>query len=312
MSVLNNQTSTTKTRILISNDDGIDAPGLQALCEGVSAVPSFDVRVGAPDSERSGSSHAFRYIIGATHYPPGTKEGLPQKLSAFSTSGYPADAVRLPFLTNIYGDNWLPELVISGVNRGGNGGKNIIISGTIGAAREAVLQGVRGLAVSLHLRQSGGREKADYAHGVQLLLPIIEWFIQESKWPESVLLNVNVPFNGRPKLTENDNVDPVGMIVVPQGKSCVACHAEPYGTANGTGVNDDDHTNHYRVKYKYNPDPEGTVETDDVIAMNQGYLTLTPMAAYGTGEDVKEALKILKQWSVEHRHPSLTWRKSDF
>lgn len=100
MSVSRHVTSTTETRVLISNDDGIDAPGIQALADGLSRVPYFDVRVGAPDSERSGSSHALRSNIGATYFPKGTKEGLPQTVSAFSTSGYPADAARLPFLTS--------------------------------------------------------------------------------------------------------------------------------------------------------------------------------------------------------------------
>ena len=86
-------------RVLVTNDDGIGAPGLQALVEGLLSAQCFDVRVGAPDSERSASSHACSDTVSATLYPDGSAVGLPSSVRAYATSGFPADAVRLVFGT---------------------------------------------------------------------------------------------------------------------------------------------------------------------------------------------------------------------
>lgn len=156
-----------------------------------------------------------------------------------------------------------------------------MISGTVAAAREGVIQKVKAIAVSLHLKVSGGREKEDYTHAVELVVPIIEWFLQEDKWPKTVLLSINIPFNGRPTSTPNgkenvysfemvSGVFPIGMVAVPKGESSLSCYIDPNATSNGYTGEEDGHTNHYRVRYKYKLDPAGTIKTDEVVAMDQG------------------------------------------
>jgi 5'-nucleotidase len=122
-------------RILLTNDDGFGAEGLAALQKALER--EHEVWVFAPDKERSGVSHAL--TMGA----PGKVRELGPR--AFSCSGTPADCVVLVLLGAI---GFKPELVVSGINRGPNLGTDIVYSGTCAAAREAVLAGVPGIAVS--------------------------------------------------------------------------------------------------------------------------------------------------------------------
>jgi 5'-nucleotidase len=122
-------------RILVTNDDGLEAEGLQALAEVLSR--KHDVLVIAPDRERSGVSHALTL-------------GAAQKLrkigeKAYTSSGTPADCVILAMLGAV---DFAPEIVVSGINRGPNLGTDIVYSGTCAAAREAALGGIPGIAVS--------------------------------------------------------------------------------------------------------------------------------------------------------------------
>lgn len=200
-----------KPRILITNDDGIQAPGLQALVEGLYQSQLYDLRVGAPETERSGSSHALISPVTVTLFSDGSVIGLPAAVLAYAASGFPADAVRLAFLAgqidplflfcltawlvDIFEDGWVPDVVVSGMNRGLNAGRAISVSGTVGAAREGAHRGAKALAVSLHSVVSNMRQKTDYASAVQDLLPVLNWFIAEERWPSYVLLNVNIPRN---------------------------------------------------------------------------------------------------------------------
>jgi 5'-nucleotidase len=128
-------------RILLTNDDGIGAEGLTTLA--ASLRRKHEVWVFAPDKERSGVSHAL--TLGSA--------GKVRKLGdkAYSCSGTPADCVVLAMLGAI---GFVPELVVSGINRGPNLGTDIVYSGTCAAAREAVLGGIPGIAVSCASRDA--------------------------------------------------------------------------------------------------------------------------------------------------------------
>lgn len=128
-------------RILVTNDDGIGAAGLEALAAALSR--SHDVRVVAPDRERSGVSHAL--TLGG----PGKIRKVGER--SYSCSGTPADCV---ILTRLGAIGFEPELVVSGINRGPNIGTDIIYSGTCGAARQAVISGIPGIAVSCACREA--------------------------------------------------------------------------------------------------------------------------------------------------------------
>ncbi len=125
-------------RVLLTNDDGIDAPGIRALRDAFLSRPDTEVFVVAPDMERSTCSH-------------GMTLGRPVKVvetepNVFSVAGLPADCVFLA--KNVLLDQ-LPHVVVSGINRGANLGSDVIFSGTVAGARQAALMGMYGIAASL-------------------------------------------------------------------------------------------------------------------------------------------------------------------
>lgn len=161
-------------RILVTNDDGFDAEGLASLAEALSR--EHDVRILAPDRERSGVSQAITL-------------GDAQKLrkigsNAFSCSGTPTDCVLLAMLGAI---DFKPEVVVSGINRGPNLGTDILYSGTCAAAREAVLAGVPGIAVSCVSRAPRLR----YGGAASFILKHLDALAAVCS--ESVFVNVNAP-----------------------------------------------------------------------------------------------------------------------
>lgn len=144
--------------ILVTNDDGVGAPGIDALVEGLRSLPDTRVIVVAPLDNRSGSGSA------STDGPLGvrpaqTASGYPAR----AVDGFPADAVR--WALDDHGVDAAPDLVIAGLNAGANLGPRIAVSGTVGAARAAALRGVPALAASQGL---GG--STDWATGVDEVL----------------------------------------------------------------------------------------------------------------------------------------------
>ncbi len=127
-------------RVLLTNDDGIDAPGLQAL--EAAAAELGDLVVVAPCDAQSGCGHRV-----TTHAP---LQPVARGEARFALDGTPADCVRLA-LSGLTGT---PEWVLSGINAGGNLGADVYHSGTVAAVREAALHGVPGVAVS-HYRRRG-------------------------------------------------------------------------------------------------------------------------------------------------------------
>lgn len=164
--------------ILITNDDGIHAPGIFALKNHLSKIAN--VLVVAPDTERSAVGHAIT-LSDPLRVSEIEKDG---KFFGYAVNGTPADCVKL-------GLRCLAEepvdLVASGINMGPNTATNVIYSGTVSAAAEAVIMGVPGLAISL---TSFDTPEFEYA-GIltqQLALKISQFGL-----PEGTLLNVNVP-----------------------------------------------------------------------------------------------------------------------
>ena len=133
-------------RVLLTNDDGIEADGLQALRRALLALDGVELAVVAPDGNRS----AFARMI-TTRRPLWVQEvPFEDGTSGFATDGTPVDCVRLATLGLI--DGFHPDLVVSGINHGSNLGDDITYSGTVAAALEGVMLGVPALAVS----QAGG------------------------------------------------------------------------------------------------------------------------------------------------------------
>lgn len=167
--------SAEKPRILITNDDGIEAPGLRALVDGLKDMAALTVV--APAHERSASAQSL--TLRQPIYCSQVAE------NEYAVEGTPADAVILAFYTLL---KEKPDLVISGINRGGNVGENVYYSGTIGAAMEGALNRVPSIALSLAYK---GKDP-DFASAVKFARVLAPRVLQEGL-PPGVLLNVNVP-----------------------------------------------------------------------------------------------------------------------
>lgn len=164
-------------RILVSNDDGIYSPGIAALAEVASEFGS--VRVVAPDVERSSTGHAI-----TASYPLSYRSTSIRNLAAFRVNGTPADCVALG--AHLWDE---VDLVLSGLNLGFNLGNSIWHSGTLAAAKQAVLLGVRGVALSIPA--GADQELASLKPWIHRVL---ETVIDEPTLP---LLNVNLPRSPR-------------------------------------------------------------------------------------------------------------------
>lgn len=161
-------------RILVTNDDGIEAEGLAALTAALAA--EHEVWALAPDKERSGVSH------GLTLNSPSRIRKLGER--RFSCSGTPSDCVVLAMLGVI---GVKPDIVVSGINRGPNLGTDIVYSGTCAAAREAVLSGIPGIAVSCASRETRLR----YGGAASFILRNLPLLVQACNG--EVFVNVNAP-----------------------------------------------------------------------------------------------------------------------
>jgi len=163
--------------VMLANDDGFDAPGLGALQAALQGLATLWVV--APDHEHSAMSHAF-----TLHKP---LRATPRGERAWAVSGTPADCVYL----GLHGLLPVrPDLVISGINRGGNLGNDVFYSGTVAGAMEAVLQGVSAVSISLDKRASDTLLHWDTAAAVAR--QVVERALAE-RLSGRVLLNVNVP-----------------------------------------------------------------------------------------------------------------------
>jgi len=161
-------------RILVTNDDGIEAPGLKCLEKSLAAVG--DVTVVAPDKEMSASSQSI-----STHTPLRVHQLDP---SHYAVSGTPADTVIIALY---YLLAQKPDLVVSGINPGGNLGESVVYSGTVAAAMEGALHGIPSFAMSLATRKHLDFSPAA-AFAAQLAAKVLEEGL-----PAGVMLNVNVP-----------------------------------------------------------------------------------------------------------------------
>ena len=167
-------------RILVTNDDGINAPGLVTL-EAIAAQLSDDVWVVAPAEEQSGAGHSL-----TLSKPVRVRKLTPRR---FAVQGTPTDCVMLA-LGAVMKDA-RPDLIVSGVNRGGNLAEDVTYSGTVSAAMEGCLAGIRSIALSQVMADySEGMEDfgTAAAHGAEIIRKV-----QSIDWPPGVLINVNFP-----------------------------------------------------------------------------------------------------------------------
>ncbi|MDA9277468.1 5'/3'-nucleotidase SurE [Polaribacter sp.] len=169
-----------KTLILITNDDGITAPGIRALIKIMNKIG--DVVVVAPDSPQSGMGHAIT-IDNVLHCNPITIDDGPQL--EYTCSGTPADCVKMAVSEIL---NRKPDLCVSGINHGSNSSINVIYSGTMSAAVEAGIEGIPAIGFSL----LDFKWHADFKPSEKFVTKITQNALQNGI-PEGIVLNVNIP-----------------------------------------------------------------------------------------------------------------------
>ena len=250
-------------RILITNDDGINAPGLAVLhaIARTIAGPAGEVWTVAPAFEQSGVGHCISY----TH-PTMIAELGPRRYAA---EGSPADCV-LAGLFHVMKDA-PPDLVLSGVNRGNNAGENVLYSGTIGGAMEAALHGVKAIALSQFFGAGNAQLDDPYeaavAHGATLVRKLLDHAI----WDEAdyrLFYNVNFP------PTPANGVK--GTRVATQGfRRYAAFSLEPHISPTGRQF----------LWIKGGEQGRATLPGSDVTANVEGYISVTPLRADLTAHD---------------------------
>jgi 5'-nucleotidase len=177
-------------RVLLTNDDGIEAEGLQALRRALAALADVELAVIAPDGNRSATARSitFRRPLWVAEVP------FDDGTVGYACDGTPVDCVRLASLGLVEG--FQPDVIVSGINHGSNLGDDITYSGTVAAALEGVVLGIPGIAVS---QQSTRREMDfrlghmfDFEHAAAFAAQVVDR-LDDVPLPEGTLLNVNVP-----------------------------------------------------------------------------------------------------------------------
>ena len=167
-----------KLSILVSNDDGIDAPGIYALASELKKIGN--VTVVAPDKQMSAVGHAI-----TMNYPLRISDFMKDgSLFGHAVEGTPADCVKLAIRALL---DAAPDILVSGINHGSNTAINIIYSGTVSAATEGTILGIPSIAVSL-----ATWDKAEFSYAAKFSRLLTE-FIARKGLPEATLLNVNIP-----------------------------------------------------------------------------------------------------------------------
>ncbi|EAR49775.1 Survival protein SurE [Oceanicola granulosus HTCC2516] len=256
-------------RILITNDDGINAPGLEVLTRIAEAVagPGGEVWTVAPAFEQSGVGHCISYV-----HPTMIAELGPRR---FAAEGSPADCV-LAGLYDVCVDAQ-PDLVLSGVNRGNNAAENVLYSGTIGGALEAALQGLPAIALSQYFGPANARLadpfEAAAAHGTE----IVQRLLADAPWDDDAYrLFYNVNFPPCPA------ADVKGVRAAPQGMRRGTRHSVEAQTAPSGR----------RFLWVRGGDQQADPGAGSDAAVNlEGYVSVTPMRADLTAHDALSRLE---------------------
>jgi 5'-nucleotidase len=252
-------------KVLLTNDDGIQASGLNALRRALLAVPGVDLAVIAPNANRSATARSI-----TTRRPLEVEEvQFDDGTVGYAADGTPVDCVRLASL-GLVGDP--PELIVSGINHGSNLGDDITYSGTVAAALEGVVLGIPGIAVS---QQSQAREmdfrlgvEFDFSDAASFAARMVEE-IESLPLPHGALLNVNCPAGGA-----------TGARACRLGRRIYRDSLQQ--------VSEEDGRRHYRI---YGEDPSYHPESDtDFAAIADGVIAVTPLHFDLTSTDGLERL----------------------
>jgi 5'-nucleotidase len=250
-------------RILLTNDDGIDAPGLHAMRQ-IAAELSDDVWVVAPEVNKSGAGHSL-----SLNEPLRMREVSER---AYAVRGTPTDCVIMG-VRHVLADR-KPDLVLSGVNRGANLAEDVTYSGTIAGAFEGTQIGIRSIAMS----QAYGFESMEnprwscaLAHGAAIVRKVLS-----IDWPPGILMNVNFP-DKEPEAAGN-------ALITRQGKRSadllgIDARRDTWGNA------------YYWLAYERRRSP--TTPDTDLWAIYNGHISITPLSMNLTHDATAERLRKL-------------------
>jgi 5'-nucleotidase len=251
-------------RILITNDDGINAPGLEVIHEIATQIagPDGEVWTVAPAFEQSGVGHCISY----TH-PMMIAKLAPRRYAA---EGSPADCVLAALYDVLQGAK--PDLVLSGVNRGNNSAENTLYSGTIGGAMEAALQGIPAIAMSQYMGpETDGLSdpfEAARTHGTGIVRALLDHGIWDHGADYQIFYNVNFP----PYPASGVK----GHKVAAQGfRRDTSFGVEPHHSPSGRKF----------LWIKGGPQHAPTLPGTDAAVNLEGYISVTPMRADLTAHD---------------------------
>lgn len=227
--------------IIVTNDDGVQAPGILALATALRSIGSVQVVAPALNQSASGHKKTLFQDIAVTEVT--LADGTPAK----SVGGSPADCIALAALGMVA---WPPDVVVSGINRGPNMGQDVTYSGTVTAALEAAIQGVPAVAVSLAAGTATNVEEYEEAARVAVAVTAK---VVEKGLPPLTILNLNVPFLAPVK----------GLRLTRQGVRIYQDELAVNGSI-------------YRI---VGPEPGGQWEEEgtDLWAVHNGYASMTPL-----------------------------------
>ncbi|MCU0314104.1 MAG: 5'/3'-nucleotidase SurE [Solirubrobacteraceae bacterium] len=240
-------------KVLLTNDDGIDAEGLQTLRRALVAVPGVELVTIAPDGNRSAMARMI-----TTSRPLWVEEvAFEDGTAGYATDGTPVDCVRFASLGLV--EDFAPDLIVSGINHGSNLGDDVTYSGTVAAAFEGVILGIPAIAVS---QQSTDREM-DFRFGRRFEFTAAAEFVarvvhevEDVPLPRGTLLNVNVPGEA-----------PSGVEITRLGKRIYRDQLKLH--------TDEGHRRRYWV---YGSDPDWHDEPGtDLAAVAEGRISVTPV-----------------------------------
>ena len=256
--------------ILVANDDGIHAEGLQNLVKALSSEAT--VYVVAPDSQRSGASHSITMNT-KLYFTKMPVEGAKE---AYAFTGTPADCVKMG-IALFEKEGITIDCVVSGINHGGNLGTDTLYSGTVGAAREGFINNKVSLAVSVNSH--------DVCHGFEYACNLAVETVKglKEKWSEveACVLNINVPDLPKDqikglkvtKLGIRDYDNWFNPVVMDDGKIEICYGGKPIS---------------------FDEEYSKREEMADVIAMDLGYATVTPLKSDLTYEEILDK----KIWGI--------------
>jgi len=252
--------------ILLANDDGIGSQGIRALADALLAAGA-DIYVCAPDGQRSASGHSITVsedIIAEETEFEGAK-------FAMKLSGTPADCVKLGMMV-LREKGVKIDMLYSGINHGGNLGTDTLYSGTVSAAIEGSICGVPSVAVSVNSHKA-----AHFEYACHLAVEVMEK--TQGRISPDTVININTP-DMPPESIK-------GLKYATLGKREYKEFFAPVELEDG------------RKGYRYNGDPviyEGLPSSIDVIAMQEGYATITPLHRDLTDYD---AIEEVKKWRID-------------